>query len=178
MAGGTIKAAILKQMINRPKVIYTYSVGLKWCLNAARALHSMHKSNPMVIHRDLKSENILLTSNDANCVAKVGDFGLHVVVDRRKKSSKQAAGVDDLRQTKDYEMITPAMKSPAMKSPFMDGPMPGVAEDEEEEESAFWKMTGKTGKLQLFNFLVLNATILLLLCTVLTSECMHYPVFW
>lgn len=141
MKGGTIKAAILKQMINRPKIIYTFSVGLRWCLDAARALNAMHKSSPMVIHRDLKSENILLTSNEPDCVAKVGDFGLHVVVDRPRKSSKSGIHSVHLKQTKSYEMVT---KTGAMKSPFMNAPMPDV-DEEREEATTFWKMTGKTG---------------------------------
>uniref|UniRef100_A0A7N0ULH1 Protein kinase domain-containing protein n=1 Tax=Kalanchoe fedtschenkoi TaxID=63787 RepID=A0A7N0ULH1_KALFE len=46
-------------------------VGL--ALEVARAIHSLHSANPPVIHRDIKSSNVLL---DRNMSARVGDFGL------------------------------------------------------------------------------------------------------
>lgn len=46
---------------------------IRWALDAARGLAWLHGREPSVLHRDLKTSNLLLTSND---VVKVCDFGL------------------------------------------------------------------------------------------------------
>lgn len=51
---------------------------MRWALQIAEALAYLHHFSPLVVHRDLKLENILLTSpNPATADAKLADFGLH-----------------------------------------------------------------------------------------------------
>jgi serine/threonine protein kinase len=50
---------------------------LRWCLHVAMALQYLHESRPVVIHRDLKLENVMLASADvAQADARLADFGL------------------------------------------------------------------------------------------------------
>ncbi|KAL5779830.1 hypothetical protein ACOSQ2_010567 [Xanthoceras sorbifolium] len=46
---------------------------VRFALQIAKAIQALHSSNPPVIHRDIKSSNILI---DVNFNARVGDFGL------------------------------------------------------------------------------------------------------
>ncbi|KAK9277617.1 hypothetical protein L1049_007163 [Liquidambar formosana] len=46
---------------------------LRMALDAARGMNYLHHRNPPIVHRDLKSSNLLV---DKNWTVKVGDFGL------------------------------------------------------------------------------------------------------
>lgn len=56
---------------------YSWKDALRWLQQIAGALKYLHGLRPMVVHRDLKLENLLLTgTNPAKADAKLADFGL------------------------------------------------------------------------------------------------------
>ncbi|XP_059658226.1 probable receptor-like protein kinase At1g80640 [Cornus florida] len=68
----------------------TWYLRMKIALDAARGLEYLHEyCNPSVIHRDLKSSNILL---DSNFNAKLSDFGLAVTDGTQNKNNIKLSG--------------------------------------------------------------------------------------
>lgn len=68
----------------------TWHLRMKIALDVARGLEYLHEHcNPPVIHRDLKSSNILL---DSNFNAKLSDFGLAIVDGAQNKNNIKLSG--------------------------------------------------------------------------------------
>ncbi|KAL6850427.1 hypothetical protein ACP4OV_021054 [Aristida adscensionis] len=61
---------------------------LRLALQTARALRALHDADPPVVHRDVKSANVLL---DANLDARLGDFGLALRLPKRLPGDANAA---------------------------------------------------------------------------------------
>ncbi|GFR48469.1 hypothetical protein Agub_g10160, partial [Astrephomene gubernaculifera] len=89
--GGNLLHKVYKQMLNRHKCVYTSAEALEWLCDVAAGMEYLHSSSdikPMIIHRDLKLENIMLMPCEevpSGTVAKLVDFGLHKVIDDRIK---------------------------------------------------------------------------------------------
>ncbi|MEW5302263.1 MAG: hypothetical protein WDW36_005065 [Sanguina aurantia] len=85
--GGNMLHKVYKQMMNRQKCVYNSEEAMAWLLDVASGmeyLHMSHEAKPMIIHRDLKLENIMLAPDPVSgTVAKLVDFGLHKVIDDR-----------------------------------------------------------------------------------------------
>ena len=63
----------LADLLIDPALPLTFSHRVRFALDAARGMHYLHTSNPVILHRDLKSDNLLVTDD---LTVKVADFGL------------------------------------------------------------------------------------------------------
>lgn len=78
--GGTLKHLVSKQM-KTDTPLYRMQDALRWMIEMAQGLKYLHQCQPMVIHRDLKLENILLQGTDPSTLTtKIADFGLSALV--------------------------------------------------------------------------------------------------
>jgi sterile alpha motif and leucine zipper containing kinase AZK len=60
-------------LLNDATVELSWSMKKTMCLDVAHGMAYLHNQNPVIIHRDLKSLNVLI---DEHWVTKVTDFGL------------------------------------------------------------------------------------------------------
>ena len=49
---------VLNQMFKQAPQPYTWTDALRWCCEICEALSHLHTFRPMVVHRDLKLENV------------------------------------------------------------------------------------------------------------------------
>eukprot|EP00775_Hariotina_reticulata_P012407 gene12407-12542_t len=83
---GTLSHKVLKQVANPGSKVYSNAQALRWALDIASALEYLHMRSPAVFHRDVKLSNILCVRDECGqSVAKLSDFGLHVVADDTHK---------------------------------------------------------------------------------------------
>jgi WNK lysine deficient protein kinase len=68
-----MNSGTLKEYIQRTGVPYI-GVLRRWCRQILSALEYLHNSNPKIIHRDLKCDNIFINGHSGH--VKVGDLGL------------------------------------------------------------------------------------------------------
>ncbi|XP_028805389.1 probable serine/threonine-protein kinase SIS8 [Neltuma alba] len=79
----------LYRLIHRPNSQLDERRRLRMALDAARGMNYLHNCSPMIVHRDLKSPNLLV---DKNWVVKVCDFGLSRMKHSTFLSSRSTAG--------------------------------------------------------------------------------------
>ncbi|XP_052182224.1 LOW QUALITY PROTEIN: probable serine/threonine-protein kinase SIS8 [Diospyros lotus] len=79
----------LYRLIHRPNNQLDERRRLRMALDAARGMNYLHSCTPVIVHRDLKSPNLLV---DKNWVVKVCDFGLSRMKHSTFLSSRSTAG--------------------------------------------------------------------------------------
>ncbi|KAF5445490.1 hypothetical protein F2P56_034536 [Juglans regia] len=79
----------LYRLIHRPNNQLDERRRLRMALDAARGMNYLHNCSPIIVHRDLKSPNLLV---DKNWVVKVCDFGLSRIKNSTFLSSRSTAG--------------------------------------------------------------------------------------
>eukprot|EP00210_Caulerpa_lentillifera_P002812 g2686.t1 len=133
MNRGTLSSQIIKQM-KSIRQVYTLQDGLQWLIHIARGMKYLHNSSPRVIHRDLKIENIMLTEDyEGKIIAKIGDFGLHALVPKKRSTIHQPSTEEVLEKTS--KKFLKQAKTYKRKKTFL---LP--------DESVF-NLSGKTGSL-------------------------------
>uniref|UniRef100_A0A6B2LGU2 Protein kinase domain-containing protein n=1 Tax=Arcella intermedia TaxID=1963864 RepID=A0A6B2LGU2_9EUKA len=78
MGGGS-----LAQVLFKDKVKWDFPYKVKIAREIAYGMHHLHSLRPRIIHRDLKSDNILISTDG---VAKIADFGLSRLVQKYSKT--------------------------------------------------------------------------------------------
>ncbi|CAI9113657.1 OLC1v1014300C1 [Oldenlandia corymbosa var. corymbosa] len=79
----------LYRLLHRPNNQLDERRRLRMALDAARGMNYLHNCSPVIVHRDLKSPNLLV---DKNWVVKVCDFGLSRMKNSTFLSSRSTAG--------------------------------------------------------------------------------------
>ncbi|XP_071691805.1 probable serine/threonine-protein kinase SIS8 [Rutidosis leptorrhynchoides] len=79
----------LYKLLRRPNNQLDYRRRLRMALDTARGMNYLHNCSPVIVHRDLKSPNLLV---DKNWVVKVCDFGLSRMKNSTFLSSRSTAG--------------------------------------------------------------------------------------
>lgn len=101
MPGGTLKNVILNQMRSKTRRLYSMEDAWRWLLEIAEALCYLHNCSPSVVHRDVKPENVLMSSETWSAAsAKIADFGLHKRINKvtqmKRAKSTQVLQTNDV----------------------------------------------------------------------------------
>ncbi|KAK4274579.1 hypothetical protein QN277_017778 [Acacia crassicarpa] len=82
----------LYRLLHRPNFRIEEKRRLRMAFDVAKGMNYLHTSHPPIVHRDLKSPNLLV---DKNWVVKVCDFGLSRMKHHTFLSSKSTAGTPE-----------------------------------------------------------------------------------
>ena len=69
----------MQQMTSPYSTCYSMSLALDLMIDIAEALEYMHACQPVIVHRDVTADNILLKTRKGRTRAVLADFGLCAV---------------------------------------------------------------------------------------------------
>ncbi|XVF35341.1 hypothetical protein REPUB_Repub18cG0137300 [Reevesia pubescens] len=82
----------LYKLLHRPNPLLDEKRRMRMALDVAKGMNYLHTSHPTIVHRDLKTPNLLV---DKNWLVKVCDFGLSRMKHHTFLSSKSTAGTPE-----------------------------------------------------------------------------------
>jgi serine/threonine protein kinase len=89
--GGSLSSVLNEAYEGR--ISLPWQTRVKWLREIAVGVDVLHSWQPSIIHRDLKSANVILSSEDFDtAVAKVADFGVSTTLEKTKMSTASARG--------------------------------------------------------------------------------------
>mmetsp|Transcript_1922 Transcript_1922/g.6001 ORF Transcript_1922/g.6001 Transcript_1922/m.6001 type:complete len:610 (+) Transcript_1922:165-1994(+) len=81
------------EQLLRSRVPLSLTTCMKMARDAAKGMAWLHGAEPKIIHRDLKSSNLLYTENEGNYVIKVCDFGLSELFSKDEVKQDQGRAI-------------------------------------------------------------------------------------
>lgn len=80
----------LRQLVNR-KIQLDLPAAISIMIDVLKGLKAAHENNPPIVHRDINTDNILISYDDSKPTGILGDFGIAKLMDR-KNSLPGSAG--------------------------------------------------------------------------------------
>ncbi|KAJ1463194.1 kinase-like domain-containing protein [Pelagophyceae sp. CCMP2097] len=95
-----LSSGSLKKFINKIKVV-RWKIVKRWCKQILRALAYLHAQEPIIIHRDIKCDNIFI--NGASGDLRIGDLGLSTAKMDREGKGQSVLGTPEFMAPELYD---------------------------------------------------------------------------
>jgi serine/threonine protein kinase len=55
----------LAQLMKKPSITFDWEMALKFAIQLLEGVHTLHTWNPVIVHRDIKTSNLLVRQNNS-----------------------------------------------------------------------------------------------------------------